>query len=469
MQQYRRCAIDARLLSVIAVCGFAVGCSGGSGEPEASPASSNANTIGAGSDTQPPTTPAGVIANATSAHEISLSWQPSTDNVGVTSYVVYRADVQIARVVGTSHVDSELEPNARYCYSVVASDAAGNESPHSEESCATTTAVDDTPIYEIVAIGDGTDEAFTLLNDLNENGTVVGEIVRALNPQDEYSRQGSFAFAWRDGRLEDLGAFDPLVRDSRSQGINDAEEIVGWSYPGPDAQPAFVWRNGHMKPIGLADAYGINDAGQVVGYLHRTQGAEAFGVAVVWQAGHITELTELANPWNINDAGDVVGFSYVDARPQASLYRAGAVTLLGTLPGSPTSQAFDINEAGQVIGTSHFLPTDGSESYDRAFLWESGQMRELKPLSANDRAASAYGLNDRGDVVGRSGTSRFVAVIWIDDVAHDLNSLISEDDPLRPFVRLLEAREINNRGQIIAQGTDSRRPGSYTGYLLNPR
>jgi hypothetical protein len=41
-------------------------------------------------DTQPPTAPTGLAATATSMSQIALTWMASTDNVGVTGYLVER-------------------------------------------------------------------------------------------------------------------------------------------------------------------------------------------------------------------------------------------------------------------------------------------------------------------------------------------------------------------------------------------
>ena len=327
--------------------------------------------------------------------------------------------------------------------------------------------------YALTAIGEDPagdeEDLYTLVSDLNEKGEVAGEAIETSTSGEDTVQQ-SIAFLWRDGRLIDLGALSQTARDSRAQGINDQSDVIGWSYAGLGGQPAFLWRADAMTPIGLEDAFAINNAGQVVGYVTRTQGAEAISVAVVWQAGQLTELTGLENPWNINNAGDIVGFSSVaEEFPQASLWRAGVVTLLGKLPNATSSQAFDVNSEGLIVGTNEFAPPITPTTYDRAFLWQSGQMRELPRITANHTSSNAYGINDRGHIVGRSGESRYSAAVWLDRTAYDLNELIASDDPLKPYITLLEAREINNRGQIIAQGTDSRRSGSFTGYLLTPK
>jgi PEP-CTERM motif len=51
----------------------------------------------------------------------------------------------------------------------------------------------------------------------------------------------------------------------------------------------------------------------------------------------------------------------------------------------------------------------------------------------------------------------------------DLNDLIDPADPLRPYVNLFEGADINDRGQILAHGFDSRIPGfHFHAYLASP-
>jgi chitodextrinase len=104
------------------------------------------NVNGGSTDTSPPTAPASLTATATGPTTIALSWQASTDNVGVTGYTVYRGTTAIATVSGgtTSYTDSGLTPGTTYSYTVTASDGAGNVSPPSNQASATTQA-DTTP------------------------------------------------------------------------------------------------------------------------------------------------------------------------------------------------------------------------------------------------------------------------------------------------------------------------------------
>src|SRR5947207_2085752 len=90
-----------------------------------------AQTAIGGADTIPPTVPTGVVGTAVSATQIGLSWKPSTDNVGVTGYLVYDADTgsTIATTTTTSFTHSGLVPGTTHNYRVSAFDAVPNHSP----------------------------------------------------------------------------------------------------------------------------------------------------------------------------------------------------------------------------------------------------------------------------------------------------------------------------------------------------
>ena len=91
-------------------------------------------------DTTPPTVPTGVVATAASSTQINLSWNASTDNVGVTGYNVFRNGTQVGTPTVPSFQDSGLARASTYTYTVSARDAAGNVSPLSAAASASTPA-----------------------------------------------------------------------------------------------------------------------------------------------------------------------------------------------------------------------------------------------------------------------------------------------------------------------------------------
>lgn len=84
--------------------------------------------IGGGEDTQAPSIPNNMVANTTTQTSTILFWNPSTDNVGVTGYDVYKNNVFLSSTAGTSYTVSGLVANTTYSFFVKAKDAANNVS-----------------------------------------------------------------------------------------------------------------------------------------------------------------------------------------------------------------------------------------------------------------------------------------------------------------------------------------------------
>ncbi|MEO6544858.1 MAG: fibronectin type III domain-containing protein, partial [Nitrospiraceae bacterium] len=90
-------------------------------------------------DTTKPSTPTGLTATADSSTQINLTWNPSTDNVDVTGYIVYRCNnkstctpnTQIATTATNSYSNTGLTGSTLYRYRVRAVDAPGNLSSFS--------------------------------------------------------------------------------------------------------------------------------------------------------------------------------------------------------------------------------------------------------------------------------------------------------------------------------------------------
>ena len=94
-------------------------------------------------DTETPSVPTGLSANAASATQVDLAWGASTDNVGVTGYTMYRNNAVLNTVSGSTlaYSDSTANPSTTYSYTVDAFDAAGNHSGQSSPASVTTPAL----------------------------------------------------------------------------------------------------------------------------------------------------------------------------------------------------------------------------------------------------------------------------------------------------------------------------------------
>jgi hypothetical protein len=94
-------------------------------------------------DTTPPTAPTRVHAHRAGRLRIHVSWVGSSDNVGVTGYEIFRRrrtrrTGTVMVTSATSLTDTTLRAGRQYVYQVRARDAAGNHSPASARSTAST-------------------------------------------------------------------------------------------------------------------------------------------------------------------------------------------------------------------------------------------------------------------------------------------------------------------------------------------
>jgi hypothetical protein len=98
-------------------------------------------------DAEPPTAPTDLTATVISSTQIDLSWTASTDNIGVTGYIIYRNGKKIGTTASTSYQSTALKASTRYTYFVKACDAVENRSA---KSAAVTKATQPVPSRKFV-------------------------------------------------------------------------------------------------------------------------------------------------------------------------------------------------------------------------------------------------------------------------------------------------------------------------------
>ncbi|CAL2080413.1 GEVED domain-containing protein [Tenacibaculum sp. 190524A02b] len=98
-----------------------------------SDAAIDAITISAGSsaDTQAPSVPTNLSVSNVAQTTLTLNWNASSDNLGVTGYDVYQGTTKLGTTTNTSVNITELSAGTSYIFSVRAKDAAGNISASS--------------------------------------------------------------------------------------------------------------------------------------------------------------------------------------------------------------------------------------------------------------------------------------------------------------------------------------------------
>lgn len=270
--------------------------------------------------------------------------------------------------------------------------------------------------------------------------------------------------------ITDLGTLGGPLSVVNPGSLNASGLAVGESTPTSDAtlRHAFMYSAGVMTDLGtlggdLSSAFASNGSGQIVGYsqvtgltnLDHQRGNDAYH-AFLYSGGIMADLGTLggtrSQAFSINDHGQIVGGSTTTTIPEqhAFLYSGGVMNDLGTLGGSQ-SIALGINQSGQIVGYSATTGNLGT----RGFLYSGGAMNDIGTLGGS--SSYAYGLNDSGEVVGYSNTTAGTqhAFLYTGGAMVDLGTLGGVES---------YAYGVNNSGEIVGSLYS---PGSSRAFLYS--
>lgn len=261
--------------------------------------------------------------------------------------------------------------------------------------------------------------------------------------------------------ITDLGTLDggPFTQGF---GVNANAQVVGRSalkatVPGTGCTPhhpctvhpshAFIYGAGTMTDLGTLGGIfswgtAVNSAGDVAGY--STLANRSYHAFLVHN-GLMTDLGSLvangsSEAYGINNFGEVVGWSSSANSSgyffqHAFIYGGGKMTDLGTL-GSEYSSASGINNLHEVVGGSDLA--DGSL---HAFLYTNGAMTDLGTLGGPQ--SSAYAINDVGQIVGWAQTTS--------DATHAFSYSRGRMVDLGAYNIDTVAEAVNSAGVIVGQ------------------
>lgn len=218
-------------------------------------------------------------------------------------------------------------------------------------------------------------------------------------------------------------------------GLNDVGDVIGTGTTtafGSSPLP-LLWRGGVVSqlPMPAGQQFGrgndINNAG--VGCGSVGSGSLEFGVLyTATTSTPITRLTGtgcfLRTAFSLNDAGWVVGFG-IDpanaARNVGFVYDSVADVSfeVDPLPGHNGALAFDVSNAGHVVGASMLNQGSGLP-----FIWTQSGGAKAIDLPAGTSTGSARGVNNAGWVVGNAGGVYSVPWLYDGNATYDLQSLL---------------------------------------------
>jgi len=165
--------------------------------------------------------------------------------------------------------------------------------------------------HQLPTIGGDVDGGVDAINDLGQAVGATGTCTTAFH-----------AVLWEKGLAKDLGNLGGTF-NFEGTSINNNSQVVGFSDIAGDATfHAFLWQDGVIADLGtlsgdfLSFASAINNGGQIVG----TSCADSMCASsrgFVWQNGAMLDLNTLisgsnlvlANATGINDRGEIVGFT----------------------------------------------------------------------------------------------------------------------------------------------------------------
>jgi probable HAF family extracellular repeat protein len=131
-----------------------------------------------------------------------------------------------------------------------------------------------------------------------------------------------------------------------------------------------------------------------------------------WAAGKMIDLGTLggnsSNAYDINQTGQIAGYSKTaTGQTHAARYAGGAWQDLSTLGGT-SSYGYGINDLGQVVGSSY-----DAAGHRHAFLWTpEGGMIQLSAIPGT--YSVAWDINNSGQIVGayRDGEGNEQGFLW---------------------------------------------------------
>jgi uncharacterized membrane protein len=307
------------------------------------------------------------------------------------------------------------------------------------------------PAYTGALLWDRGDTNYHAPQDLNSAGLVSGA-------------EGSpyRATLWDHGSVHDCGTTGGGIH-SQFSAINSTGTAVGAAEDSSGRMQLMIWKNNAMTTMaslpGSISGYAlsINSAETVVGMCwNPSLGPYGAYRAFTWSDGTIAPLGALtadgfSSARAISENGVIVGSAQDPAHPGGVPVRfdgVGGVTPLGMPPAAQSADAVAVNSSGTIAGYEQIAP-----GITLPLMWDGGGPPQVLPLLSGDDAGYAFDLNEAGQIVGQSKDSvsgRFRATLWDSGIAYDLQPLLPA--PAGGAWLSTNASSITDAGEILITG-----------------
>ena len=252
----------------------------------------------------------------------------------------------------------------------------------------------------------------TVATDINDSGTIVGRCsVSGSWHGFIYTKGESYA----DGSVTLLDV--PGATATEAWGINEQGEVVGFYYKGGDpTYHGFVRRlSGDYETIDRQGEMNtmpedINDGGYVAGCVHNNGLMHGF----VFSGDAFLSIEPATSMHTgVNESGTLVGYGFTPPAGAASFILSGVDRIDFSYPGATNTQAWGLNQAGDVVGW--YGVAASSKGFLRLHAAPLGQPDDQFKQVAIAGAAwtRAFGINEAGVIVGgyaQDGIHGFVLV-----------------------------------------------------------
>ena len=309
------------------------------------------------------------------------------------------------------------------------------------------------PLYAITDLGALPGHNTSVGTRITESGAILGDSFPVVPNTPPMPHR---AFVWQDGVLTDLGLL-PGFSSLRGTAINDARKVVGYAYSCVDCARAIEWTSGVLTDLGTVGldnsmAVSVNANGQVAGLAWATLGgSRAFSATngVATALGLLPGGTS-SQANDINDAGQIVGAANV-ANPRefhVVVWHNGAITDLGTM-GGLAAVGMHINTAGDIAGRRYVQFRLGFRQ--QAFLYRNGTFSDLGAVEGQN--STPVSLNEAGDLIVQRGPGSG-AIVYRDGTIAEIGTLGGESG---------ELYGLNEAGDVVGRAQTST--GEYRAFL----